>query len=219
MDSTMLRAAMTGAFKAAGGQALGWADPAGSSPPLLEPDFERCADPIKYQILAVRARAWARALRDLDVADVVLMPDHRMMWQAVPRLGLSDEVLHVAPRRDGAVPLVFALRALDEVPEAQITVAAGDPCVAIDTFPESDDDADDTGSAALLDEFDDAVLTVVTGAFVSVATETFVAQDTLRGRTVEGSVTGVEMGKFDSLFAEARAGTSPHRTVYGRRWW
>ncbi|MGQ0623505.1 MAG: DUF6226 family protein [Sporichthyaceae bacterium] len=219
MDSSILRAAMIDAFKAAGGSSLAWASPAFLGRPESEEDFERCLNPVKFRILNVRAQAWATALAQIGLAEVDGFGDDPALWHSVPWFGMSDWVVHVVPTRAGSIPLLFGLRAVEEVPEAQVAIAAGDPAVLLADFPEDHYDAYDEGSAPLLEAFDDAVLTVITGTFVSVSAETFTAQYTLAGSTVEGAVTGMEMGKFEDLFAEARAGTSPYPSVYGRRWW
>ncbi|MGQ0631113.1 MAG: DUF6226 family protein [Sporichthyaceae bacterium] len=215
----MLRAAMTDAFKAAGGNSLAWPDPVIRAEPLVDEDFERCANPAKFRILNIRAQAWASALDETGLAEVEGFGDDPMLWQSPPSCGASDWIVHVVPKRAGAIPMLFALGPVQTVPDARVAIGAGDPAVLLAHFPEEYADSYDEGSATLLEAFDDAVLTVVTGTFVSVTAETYIAQNTLRGPTVEGEVTGATMGKLEDLFAEARAGTSPYPTVYGRRWW
>ena len=71
----------------------------------------------------------------------------------------------------------------------------------------------------MLGEFDDMVLSVLTGSFVHVGTGEFAVQDTLRGPLIEGSVSGLTTAGLADMFADARAGRSPHQVVHGKRWW
>lgn len=210
---------MTDAFKALGGQAMGWADPAGLGVSPTDADDGGGVNPARYRVLAVRAQAWATALRETGLASTELVSDDPAFWRRLSPLGLADRVLCVLPSREGALPLLFAMHTLDGVAGAQVGLGAGEPGVPIEHFPESGDGGEDTGSAGMLAEFDDVVLSVVTGRFLEVSTEDFVAHDTLRGGTFEGTLVGTPARSFDDLFAAARAGTSPHEVVQGKRWW
>lgn len=225
----MLRAAMADAFKIIGSATPSWPDPYLSGEPV--PDDGLCRNPGKFRIFAARAEAWAKTASDAGLVDVDRIPDSADLWREAPwseptqpwREALwsepADRVIRLRPRRDGAVPLLFAFRPIEDEHDAVMVVGAGGPAVGIATYPECPCDACDAGSTALLEEFDDLVLTVATGALVHVTTPEFETQTTLRGTTMEGSVTGASRQMFEDLFAEARAGRSPHQIVHGRRWW
>ncbi len=77
--------------------------------------------------------------------------------------GGADTVLE--PAADGAVPLVLTTHTpVDSDHIVTVTVAAGDPAVTLAELPDCGCDGCDSGSAALLEEMDRWVLSVVAGS-------------------------------------------------------
>ncbi|WP_372430562.1 DUF6226 family protein [Janibacter melonis] len=79
-------------------------------------------------------------------------------WLLRPYLAL-DRVVVLRPHRAGALPLV-----LGQIGSEAVVVAAGSPAVELALLPDCGCDACDSGSAALLQEVDEAVLPVADGS-------------------------------------------------------
>lgn len=219
VDSSQLRDTMAGIFRAAGAPTPPWPDPRPDGRQPTDEELESCKDPGKFRIVAARAEAWAAALEKLGLADLERIEDAEALWRELPWHGLSERMIRVRPRRADAVPLLIGFRSLENEPDAVVALGAGEPAVLVSNHPECACDACDNGSRPLLEEFDDNILSVVTGRLVHVQLPTFVAVSTLRGTVLEGEVTGVSNSRFEDLFAEVRAGRSELPAVYGPRWW
>lgn len=219
MDSSVLRAAVRDAFKITGQTTPAWADPRPDGEPPREADFESCEDPGKFRILAARAEAWTAALTQTGLAEAETLEASDDLWQEVPETGPAIRVIRLRPKRDSAVPMLFGFCWLQGEPEARVVIGAGDPAAVVGISPQCECDACDVGSDLLVEDFDDAVLNVVTGQLVHVTTDRFVAHTSLQGPVVAGQVSGMTTKSFDQLFADARAGKSPYPVVYGSRWW
>jgi hypothetical protein len=219
VDSSVLRAAVRDAFKITGQTTPTWADPRPDGEPPRESDFESCEDPGKFRILAARAEAWTAALTQTGLAEAETLEGSDDLWREVPETGPAIRVVRLRPKRDSAVPMLFGFCWLQGEPEARVVIGAGEPAAVAGISPQCECDACDVGSDLLVEDFDDAVLTVVTGQLVHVTTDRFVAHTSLQGPVVAGEVSGMTTKSFDQLFADARAGTSQYPVVYGSRWW
>jgi hypothetical protein len=71
----------------------------------------------------------------------------------------------VVPYVSGGLPLVVARSQLGAVDDAGVTLGVGDPAVCVTWIPDCGCDACDSGSQDVLDELDEYVLGVVSGAF------------------------------------------------------
>ncbi len=219
MDSSVLRAAVRDAFKVIGQTTPEWTDPRPDGEAPSEADFETCEDPGKFRIIAARAESWVRALTQTGLAEAETLEGSDDLWQEVPETGPAIRVIRLRPKRDSAVPMLFGFCWLHDEPEARIVVGAGEPAAIVAISPQCECDACDVGSKLLLDDFDDAVLNVVTGQLVHVTAERFTAQTSLQGPIIAGELSGMTTKSMEQLFADARAGTSKYPVVYGSRWW
>lgn len=168
------------AFEVTGADTPPWPDPHlgpdGEDLPVREEEYSRCLDPGKHRILAARAEAWAQVLvakgwaEREEIADGAALP-----WRAE-----SGPPLHRAtvlrPHRRGALPLLLVRTAPDEEDGHHdlttadallpgIVVALGDPPLPVETLPFCGCDACDSGSRDLLEQLDEAVLSIVDGSY------------------------------------------------------
>jgi hypothetical protein len=104
------------------------------------------------------------------------------------------------------------------VPDAIVALGVGDPAVLALATPDCGCDACDDGSARLVDEFDEHVMSVVTGEFVHVGTKNNTTMSTGSGSSARGKFANPRCD-VDHVLAEARSGRSPHPVVRGARWW
>nr|WP_280504265.1 DUF6226 family protein [Nocardia farcinica] len=87
-----------------------------------------------------------------------------MRWAVRPHRADGGDMVLV-PAAGGGLPLVFSVHTPAERDRpAGVTVAVGDPAVAVSTVPDCGCDACDEGSAALLEELDRWVVSVVDGS-------------------------------------------------------
>ena len=142
------------AFAITGAQTPGWLSPYSGDVQPRKDSYERCTDPEKFLIVVARARAWTKVLVDRGWAREV--PPVR--WALRPlESGGADTVLE--PSSDGAVPLVLTTHTpVDSAHPFNVTIAAGNPAVAMASIPDCACDGCDRGSAVLLEEFDTWVL-------------------------------------------------------------
>jgi hypothetical protein len=71
----------------------------------------------------------------------------------------------VTPAIDGGLPLVVCRSRIEDVAEAGITLAVGDPAFVVAIIPDCGCDACDSGSQAVLDQIDSYIRPIVTGEF------------------------------------------------------
>ncbi len=190
-----------------------WPNPHPGDTRPREEEYSRCLDPGRYLVVAARARAWVEVLTEAGLA--VAREDEG----PVHGESAADEferTVRLAPVRPGAVPLAFAYRSIDAVPDAVVAVAPGDPATVSIRLPQCGCDACDQGSEALLDEFDDHVLAVVSGAFTRVSTRKGSVVATGSGWTASGRF-GAD--QVERLLSDARQGRRKHDVVIGGPWW
>ena len=149
------------AFAITGRGLAPWPDPHPDRRPREE-DYSRLSDPAKWRIVGARADAWVVALRAAGLAEVERKAPIR--WEAPPRTVVS-RADRVVPHVVGGLPLIVARSQLGAVDDAGVTLGVGDPAVVITWIPDCGCDACDSGSQDVLDELDEAIVGVVSGAF------------------------------------------------------
>ncbi|MFE5046925.1 DUF6226 family protein [Streptomyces sp. NPDC056637] len=214
MDPVGLGRAVDEAFAVTGVDTPPWPDPHPHGE-VRDEEYSRCAEPVKYRVLAARADAWTQALSRLGLGEAETLTDPAAIWRRGPGVAVSGAV-RLRPARADAVPLVFGFSAIDEVPRTVLVVGAGEPAVRLEQLPDCGCDACDSGSADLLETLDEVVAAVVTGTFVHV--------DAGEGREIVCTGDSWSASNWDALppveevLAAARAGRSPYRVVRGQAW-
>jgi Family of unknown function (DUF6226) len=155
-----LRAGVDASFTVTGRGLRRWPDPHPDRSPRDE-EYSRVTDAAKWRIVGARADAWVTALVDEGLAKVDAGTP--VAWRSPDAVAVGRS-LRVVPRAVGAIPLVVARSALGGDEEAGVTLGAGDPTVRIATIPDCGCDACDSGSQDVLDELDQYVAGVVSGA-------------------------------------------------------
>ena len=156
-----LMAAVDAAFSETGRGLTGWPDPHPDRSPRNE-EYSRVTDPHKWRIIGARAGAWLVALADTNLAEIE--SDTAIPWQ-VPLTTIVTCTDRAVPRAAGALPLVVARSRLDAVDDAGVTLGVGDPAVRLAVIPDCGCAACDSGSQDALDELDEHVFGVVSGAY------------------------------------------------------
>ncbi|WP_432573235.1 DUF6226 family protein [Kineococcus sp. SYSU DK005] len=219
MDELSIRTAVEAAFAVTGAAAPGWPDPHPDLHEETDPaEYSRCLDPGKYRILTARTRAWTRALSELGLAEVEVLEPGRAAsaWREGAGAHAPTRTHRLRPHRPGALPLLVGRRGFGGYEDNVVVLGAGEPAVLLAHVPACGCDACDDGSAALLEELDDAVLDVVTGAFAHVSTPHGAVRGGRTGWQAEGAAGGLDV---ERLLHDARAGRCAHRAVHGTRWW
>ena len=156
-----LVAAVDAAFVETGRELAGWPNPRPDRMPLDE-EYSRVTHPHKWRILAARIDAWFAALVIAGLAEIET--ETEVEWEEPPG-SIVTRTDRAVPRAQGAVPLVVAKGRMGDVDDAGVTLGVGDPAVALTGIPHCGCDACDWGSQDALDELDEYVLSVVTGAY------------------------------------------------------
>ena len=156
-----LVAAVNAAFVETGRGLAQWPNPHPERMPLDE-EYSRVTNPQRWQILAARAEAWFEALAVAGLAEIE--PEAEVVWQEPPSISVA-RTLRAAPRSPGAIPLTVAMTRFDDVEWPAVAIGVGDPAAVLDVVPDCACDACDSGSQDALDELDEYVLCVVTGAY------------------------------------------------------
>ncbi|MFN3601494.1 MAG: DUF6226 family protein [Dietzia sp.] len=154
--------AVESAFADTGAHTPGWAGrPIDESP--TEEEYSRCPDPGKFRIVPARIDAWVRVLVDRGWAQ---LDTERTVEQRGPHEYTTTTII-LRPELEGTVPLTFSITDVtDSDATLTVDVSAGDPPVGLAEIPGCGCDACDSGSAALLEELDQWVLSVVDGSLV-----------------------------------------------------
>lgn len=141
-----------------------WPDPHADVHGPADDEYGRVTDPERFRIVHARATAWVDVL--VSRLGARTEPVGPQDGTALPG---EDRGLAVVPPRDGAMRLLLLEREGDaDTPglPAPLEVAVVRPDVVLETVPVCACDACDPGSAALLDEVDDAIGHVVAGETV-----------------------------------------------------
>jgi hypothetical protein len=147
-------------FAVTGVATPGWPNPYEDGHAPDEAEYERVTNPEKFLIVVTRAQAWTKVLLDRGWARKA----SHVNWALRPLdSGGANTVLE--PSADRAAPLVLTTHTpVDSDHIFTVTVAAGDPAVRLASIPDCGCDACDRGSADLLKEIDQWVLSVVDGS-------------------------------------------------------
>ncbi|WP_139977294.1 DUF6226 family protein [Nocardioides litoris] len=159
-------------FASTGSATPGWPDPHPDLEPPADEEYSRCLDPGKYRILPARVDAWALALADLGLATTHDVPA-RPTWVGDLLRPAEDDVRvrRITPTTPGALGVLLADTLVDGEPLGiDVGVAApaqaGLPVALVASVPVCGCDACDDGSALLLEELDDTILTIALGGVV-----------------------------------------------------
>lgn len=140
-----------------------WPDPHTGGRESLPEEYSRVTDAAKWRILGARVDAWVRVLLDRRLAAVHPIDLREITWAPpVPRFTSAVRVVPVAA---GALPLIVVRNAIDDVPDAGITLGLGDPAECVGWFPDCGCDACDNGSEPHLDTLDEYLLAIVGGRY------------------------------------------------------
>ena len=184
-------------FAVTGADTPPWPDPHlgpdGQDLPVREEEYSRCLDPAKHRILAARAEAWAQVLVAKGWAEREEIADGAALTWLTDPLVTTHRATVLRPHRPGAQPLLLARTAPEEAPGSvdltsgdavlhSVVVGLGDPPLAVETVPDCGCDACDTGSRDLLQQLDQAILSIVDGSY-----EVQVSPDGRRERTSFGA--------------------------------
>ncbi|WP_432485695.1 DUF6226 family protein [Kineococcus esterisolvens] len=224
MDEESIRTALQAAFAVTGAGTPGWPDPHPDIDREIDAaEYSRCLDPGKYRILAARTQAWTQALSELDLAEVEAIEPTAAAsaWrqgasQAHSPAHAPTRTHRLRPHQPGALPLLIDVHGFDGLKDNAVALGAGEPAVLLTHVPVCGCDACDDGSTVLLDQLDDAVLDVITGAFAHVDTPHGAVQGGRGGWQAEGSAGNLDV---EQLLEQARTGSCPHPAVHGTRWW
>lgn len=174
-----------------------WPAPHPERAPLDE-EYSRCLDPGKYRIVTARARAWARALADADLAEVVE----------------TDAGFDLVPRRAGALPISVHIEGFEGFTDNLVRVEVRG--VELTRLPDCGCDACDDGSAGMLTALDEGFLHALDGGV-------YLIRDG-RGREVTTTFNGwsasgsFASGEQEQWIAQARAGRSRRDVIEGAPW-
>lgn len=150
------------AFASTGASTPGWAGrPADESP--AEQEYSRCLDPEKFRIVPARTEAWVQVLIERGWAQLA----EGCADEQRDEVESTTTTTTLTPSRPGAVPLVFAVYdSTDPDATLNVKISAGDPPEVLAELPGCGCDACDSGSAWLLEELDQWVLSVVDGSLI-----------------------------------------------------
>jgi hypothetical protein len=155
-----LVAAVDAAFVETGRGLDEWPDPHPDRRPLDE-EYSRVTNPQRWKILVARAEAWFAALTAAGIAEI---GETSVAWREPPRVPV-DHTFRAMPLALDAIPLVVAWNRIEAVEWPAVVLGVGDPAEVVDIIPDCACDACDSGSQDVLDQLDEYVLGVVTGAY------------------------------------------------------
>ena len=208
-----LIARVDAAFAVTGRGLAGWPDPHPDRSLVRDEEYSRSSNPAKWRIVGARADAWLMALHETGLA--VVYPGAQVQWRVPPKTVVS-RTDRIVPRVAGALPLVVARSQLGAVDDAGVTLGVGDPAVCAVWIPDCGCDACDSGSQDVLDELDEHVFGVVSGAFRRLwsgdrgGLRHQPARRGVRGRVGRrGSVVVRSMRSWPSLWAGTRCPAPP----------
>ena len=153
-------AAVDTAFVETGRGLDGWPDPHPDRMPLDE-EYSRVTNPLRWKILTARVEAWFAAL---DAAGLAEIKEASVDWREPPWVTVNS-TFRAVPRAPGALPLVVAWNHFEETGWPAVVLGVADPAEVLAVIPDCPCDACDSGSQGALDELDEYVLGVVSGAY------------------------------------------------------
>lgn len=151
---------MDAAFVETGRGLDGWPDPHPDRRPLEE-EYSRVTNPQRWKILAARAEAWFAAMAAAGIAET---EEAAVAWREQPRIPVAY-TFRAVPLAPNAMPLVITWNRIEDVEWPAVVLGVGDPAEVLTIVPDCACDACDSGSQDALDELDEYVLGVVTGAY------------------------------------------------------
>ena len=155
-----LVAAVNAAFVETGRGLAQWPDPHPDRMPLDE-EYSRVTNPQRWKILIARVEAWLEALAAAGLAET---EEAVVVWREPPRVTVS-RTFRAVPQIPDALPLVVAWKRFEEIGWPAVVLGVGDPAEVVAVIPDCACDACDSGSQVVLDELDEYILGVVTGAY------------------------------------------------------
>lgn len=165
MDRTALTDAVETAFAATSRGLRPWPNPRPTGTAPHEEEYSRILDPAKYRLLGARFEAWAQVLEAQGLCH--RLRDVDSAWREKPSV-FATRTERLDPVRPGALSLVAIHSRIDDCLEAGVVIGAGNPATAVAVIPACGCDACDDGSDPLLEEIDDSVWGLVSGAFIEV---------------------------------------------------
>lgn len=210
-DEDLLHAVAT-AYASEPESAITWPAPRAEDEEPREEEYSRVSEPERYRIVGARARAWVRALVELDLARAESVAD-------APEWAVAGSAVTVLqPRSPGSAPLVVAEETVDGVPGAFLSLGVGEPAVLVAREPDCGCDACDEGSENLLDALDQVWLGVVSRDFVWVEGRGWSVMTTADGWSASSS-RGDDSPDAEEVVARARAGDEVGtRRIVSRAW-
>ena len=127
----------------------------------LEEEYSRVTNPLRWKILTARVEAWFAAL---DAAGLAEIREASVDWREPPWVTVSS-TFRAAPRAPGALSLAVAWNHFEETGWPGVVLGVADPAEVLAVIPDCPCDACDSGSQGALDELDEYVLGVVSGAY------------------------------------------------------
>lgn len=127
----------------------------------LDEEYSRVTNPQRWKILIARVEAWLEALAAAGLAET---EEAFVVWREPPRVTVS-RTFRAVPQAPGALPLVVAWKRFEEIGWPAVVLGVGDPAEVVAVIPDCACDACDSGSQVVLDELDEYILGVVTGAY------------------------------------------------------
>lgn len=218
MDVEAVRTAVEAEFAVTGASTPSWPDPHRGQDEPDEAEYSRVSDPAKYRIIGARVEAWVRALTALRLATVTAVEATRSVWRdGTPDSGDMGQMRWIRPNRHDAIALLVCTSGFGGLTDNGVLLGAGTPAVEIALLPDCGCDACDSGSADLMEELDDHILDVITGAFTHVTAP----RGTVRGeRDGCWSASGAwGFADVERVLADARAKRSDYPVVSGTAWW
>lgn len=217
MNLGVIRSTVDAEFRVTGAQTPPWPDPHLGRDEPGEDEYSRVSDPMKYRIIGTRIEAWLRALTALRLATVTTADDTGGVWRAgKPDSGTITKTRWVQPLRTDALALLVCTSGFEGLPDNGVLLGAGTPAVEKTLLPDCGCDACDSGSSELIEELDDHILDVITGAF----THVMAPKGTVQGERDGWSASGPwGFKEVEQVLADARANRSAYPVVSGAAWW
>jgi hypothetical protein len=205
MDRATLVGAVDRHFATTGRGLLPWPNPRALGAAPRDEEYSRVLDPQKYRLLGARFEAWARSLVEAGAAT---RDESDAAWVNRPSVHLA-RTERLLPTRDGCLPVAALHTRIEDCAEAGLVIGVADPAVMAACIPDCGCDACDDGSQPLLDQLDDVLWHVVSGAWTRVAGRGRSVVSSEHGWSAEGDFARDEPGRWLAFAGEH----VPGRTV------